>query len=76
MKATVELSDSEMSEILDLTGERKKGPAIRRLMEEALQLRRRARIAQKFLNGEWGVELDTYEADQERERRRAQELTS
>ena len=76
MKVTVELSDSEMSEILDLTGERKKGPAIRRLMEEALQLRRRARIAQKFLNGEWGVELDTYEADQERERRRAQELSS
>jgi hypothetical protein len=76
MKVTVELSDSEMSEILDLTGERKKGPAIRRLMEEALQLRRRARIAQKFLNGEWGVELDTYEADQERERRCAQELSS
>jgi len=45
-------------------------------MEEALQLRRRARIAQKFLNGEWGVGLDTYEADQERERRRAQELSS
>ncbi len=76
MKVTVELSNSEMSEILDLTGERKKGPAIRRLMEEALQLRRRARIAQKFLNGEWGVELDTYEADLERERRRAQELSS
>nr|WP_259737364.1 hypothetical protein [Synechococcus sp. CS-1329] len=28
-----------MAEILDLTGERKKGPAIRRLMEEALQQR-------------------------------------
>jgi hypothetical protein len=41
MKVTVELSDAEMSEILELTGERKKGPAIRRLMEEALQQHRR-----------------------------------
>jgi len=70
MKVTVELSDNEMAEILDLTGERKKGPAIRRLMEEALQQRRRAQIAQRFLSGEWGVELETYEADQKRERQR------
>jgi len=68
MKVTVELSDQEMAEILNLTGERKKGPAIRRLMEEALQQRRRAQIAQRFLSGEWGVELETYEADQEGER--------
>jgi hypothetical protein len=74
MKVTVELSDQEMTEILELTGERKKGPAIRRLMEEALQQRRRAQIAQRFLSGEWGVELETYEADQERERLRAQEI--
>ncbi len=76
MKVTVELSDQEMAEVLELTGERKKGPAIRRLMEEALQQRRRAQIAQRFLSGEWGVELDTYEPDQERERLRAQESAS
>ena len=76
MTVTVELSDQEMAEVLELTGERKKGPAIRRLMEEALQQRRRARIAQRFLSGEWGVELETYEADQERERLRAQEIAS
>jgi len=74
MKVTVELSDQEMVEILDCTGERKKGPAIRRLMEEVLQQRRRAQIAQRFLSGEWGVELEAYEADQERERLRAQEI--
>jgi len=74
MKVTVELSDHEMQEILELTGERKKGPAIRRLMEEALQQRRRAQIARRFLSGEWGVELETFEADQERERQRDQEL--
>ncbi len=76
MKVTVELSDSEMAEVLELTGERKKGPAIRRLMEEALRQRRRAQITQKFLSGEWGVELETYETDRERERQRAQETAS
>ena len=74
MKVTVELSETEMAEILNLTGERKKGPAIRRLMEEALQQRRRAQIAQRFLSGEWGVQLESYEADQERERQRDQAL--
>ena len=74
MKVTVEISDHEMAEILDLTGERKKGPAIRRLMAEALQQRRRAQIAQRFLSGEWGVELESFEADQQRDRQREQEL--
>ena len=76
MKVTVELSDTEMAEILELTGERKKGPAIRRLMEEALQQHRRAQIAQRFLSGEWGVQLESYEADQERERQRNQEFAA
>jgi hypothetical protein len=35
---------------------------------------RRTQIAQKVPSGEWGVELETYEADQERERQRAQEI--
>ena len=74
MKVTVELSDYEMAEILDLTGERKKGPAIRRLMAEALQQRRRAQIAQRFLSGEWGLELESFEADQQQDRQRDQEL--
>ena len=76
MKVTVELSDTEMTEILELTGERKKGPAIRRLMEGALQQHRRAQIAQRFLSGEWGVQLESYEADQERERQRNQEFAA
>lgn len=54
MKVTVELSENEMAEILDFTGESKKGPAIRRLMEQALQQLHRAQIAQRFISGEWG----------------------
>ncbi len=36
--------------------------------QEALQQHRRAQNAQRFLSGEWGVQLESYEADQERER--------
>ena len=60
------------AQILDLNGERKKGPAIRRLMEQALQQSRRVLIARRFLSGEWGVELESFEADQARHR--AEEL--
>ncbi len=62
MKITVEISDSEMEEILFFAEESKKGPAIRKLVEEALMLKRRAQLAQKFISGEWGVDLDTFEA--------------
>jgi hypothetical protein len=33
-----------------------------------------ARIAQRFLSGEWGVELDSFEADRHRDRERDQAL--
>ena len=73
MKITVEVSDSELKDILELTGERKKGPAIRQLMEQALQLRRRQRLADRFLSGEWGVALDGFEEARQQERQRLQE---
>ena len=76
MKTTFEVSDSELRDILELTGERKKGPAIRRLMEQALQLRRRQRLADRFLSGEWGVALDGFEEAQQREQQRLQERPS
>jgi hypothetical protein len=40
-------------------------------MEEALQLRRRAQTAERFISGEWGVELDSFEANRERDRSQA-----
>ncbi len=64
MKITVEISDSELEEIIHVTGESKKGPAIRKIVTDALMLTRRERIAQKFITGEWGVDLDTFEAGQ------------
>ena len=68
MKVTVELSDQERQDMLDLTGECHEGPAIRLLLAEALQMRRRAQITQRFIIGEWGVELSHFEADQARDR--------
>ena len=32
-------------------------------MEVALQQRRRAQIAQRFLSGEWGVVLESFDTD-------------
>ena len=64
MKITVEFPDSEIKEICRVTGERKKGPAIRKLVAGALMLKRREMLAEKFISGEWGVELKGFEAGQ------------
>ena len=68
MKITVDIPDSEMKEICFFTGEKKKGPAIRKLLSDALMLKRRQELAAKFVSGEWGVELGTFEASQSREK--------
>lgn len=61
MKISVELSDAELKDIIRFTGERRKGPAIRKLVVSALQLRRRAAMSEKFLSGEWAVEFPDWE---------------
>ena len=63
MKITVEIPESELREICRVTGEHKKGPAIRKLVADALLIKRRERFAQKFICGDWGVELKGFEAD-------------
>jgi hypothetical protein len=64
MKITVEMSDSEIEEICRVTGEKKKGPAIRRLVADALMLKRREKAARKFIDAESGVELEGFESAQ------------
>ncbi len=68
MKITVELPDSELREICEITGIQKKGPAIRKLLADSLMLQRRARVARKFLTGEWVAELPGHEAAKRTER--------
>jgi hypothetical protein len=76
MKISVELSDSELKEICRLTGERKKGPAIRKLVVDALMMKRREAIAGKFISGEWGVELKGFEESRSADRKAAKERST
>ena len=69
MKVTVDLPDSQLKEICFFTGEKKKGPAIRKMVVDALMMKRRQALAQKFISGEWGAELSTFEAGQAKDRR-------
>jgi hypothetical protein len=71
MKVTVELSDSELKDVFRLTGERKKGPAIRKIVVDALMMKRRQEISQKFITGEWGLELKGVEAARAEDRKTA-----
>jgi len=57
MKVTVELSDYELKEIQSMTHEKKKGPAIKRLALEALQLKKRHVLSDRVMSGEWAVDL-------------------
>ena len=68
MKVTVELSDDDLREICRVTGIGKKGPAIRKLVGEALRMKRRAEISEKFVSGEWSAKLEGYEEAKESDR--------
>ncbi len=76
MKVTVELSDSDLKDICRITGERKKGPAIRKLVVDALMLKRREEIAGKFISGKWGVTLAGFENARAADRKIAKKSSS
>ncbi len=61
MKVTVELSENEIAEIKRITSEKRKGPAIRKLVKDALKLRKREALRQKIMKGEWSVEFPDLE---------------
>lgn len=71
MKITVEVSDSELAEICAFTRESKKGPAIRKMVIDALMLKRRQAMAEKFISGEWGVELAGIDDDRPHDRKQS-----
>ncbi len=61
MKITVEIPEKDLRDICRVTGISKKGPAIRKLVGDALMLERRKELSEKFLTGEWGTDLAGYE---------------
>ena len=76
MKISVDLSEDELKEISRLTGIAKKGPAIRKLLVDALQLQRRAELSAKFMSGEWSADLEGYEESRAADRSESQTLAS
>jgi 5S rRNA maturation endonuclease (ribonuclease M5) len=75
MKITVELTDAELREVCQVTGQDKKGPAIRQLLTEALQLRKRAEVAQKFLSGTWSIDTKGVTLARKKDRAASQTLS-
>ncbi|WAC20238.1 hypothetical protein OVA24_02440 [Luteolibacter sp. SL250] len=76
MKISVDLSEEELEEISRVTGLSKKGPAIRKLVVDALQLRRRAEISAKFLSGEYSTGLEGYEEAKASDRSEASDFAA
>ena len=75
MKITVDLPEKELVEICEITGITKKGPAIRRLLADTLQAQRRAKIAGRFLSGQWSAELKNFESAKADDRAQSQTLS-
>lgn len=71
MKISVELSDTELRDVLRFTGKKQKGPAIRKLLLDALMLRRRAATTEKFMSGEWSVQFKGFEKQRALDRKDA-----
>ena len=75
MKITVDLPENDLREICRITGISKKGPAIRKLLTDTLNLQRRAEISGKFLSGEWAAELDGFESSKTADRAKSLTLS-
>lgn len=74
LKITVELPEADLNAICELTGIRKKGPAIRKLPADSLMLQRRREVSKKFLTGEWTAELEGHDVAKSAEREQARTL--
>jgi len=57
MKITVDLSENDLNDVLRFSGEKKKGPAIRKFIVSELMLKRRREYSEKVMSGEWRVDF-------------------
>jgi hypothetical protein len=74
MKITVELSEKELREICRATGEKKKGPAIRKFVRDELTMLRRREFVERCVSGKFGMEFEDYERSEKLERKAAEKL--
>lgn len=70
MKITVEISDKDLPDILRFSGEKKKGPAIAKLLADSLMLKRRRDLSEKVMSGEGQFEVEAWTVSRSRERAR------
>jgi hypothetical protein len=68
MKITVDIPDNDLKDILQFSGEKKKGPAIARLVASQLMLRRRRQLSDDVMAGKFRVALPDWEESRKRER--------
>ena len=70
MKITVDIPDKDMKDIMRFTGEKKKGPAIAKLVATSLMLQRRRELSQEVMSGKFRVDLPSWEETRKLERAR------
>ena len=61
MKITVELDDSTLAELVAVTGERKKGPAVAQAVEEFLKRRKAREFGRLLMEGAFDYPAPTPE---------------
>lgn len=64
MKVTVDLPDKDVKDVMRFTGEKKKGPAIAKLVATELMMRRRRELANDVLSGKFRVDFSAWEETQ------------
>jgi hypothetical protein len=69
MKITVDIPDKDLKDIMRFTGEKKKGPAVARLVADTLMLKRRRELSDEVASGKVKFEFPHFEAMQELDRK-------
>jgi len=68
MKITVDIPENDLKDILRFADEKKKGPAIVKLVASQLMLRRRRELSDEVMAGKFRVRLADWEGTRKRER--------
>lgn len=69
MKITVDIPEKDLKDIMRFSGEKKKGPAIAKLVADSLMIKRRRELSDEVMSGRVTFEFPHYEAMQELDRK-------
>jgi hypothetical protein len=74
MKITVDIPDNDIKDILRFSGEKKKGPAIARLVANSLMLERRREMCEEVVSGKWTIALPDWRKTRAKDREHDRKL--